>query len=310
MSYVRARNAALGFVGVLVLGATGTILYIGYVGLNTQLGDLTARIEANTERIESTHRILSLLAEDNRELESALEAERQRLAQVESESAQRRAALSSQLSTLESELGTQRELFARADIAGLVAAWSPRVAQIECAFIADDKSVKTVGSAVATSRADRPTFITNRHVLTAGNEAVPRQCRVRLLAQGVGYVVDGDAAQISTTRDIGYLPLKGIDDLPDALDSEVRICETTAEIGDQVIILGYPRVGAQSGITATDGIIAGIEDDYYVTNAKIEQGNSGGAAIHVANSCLLGIPTLVLAGKVESLARILPLAAE
>jgi hypothetical protein len=71
--------------------------------------------------------------------------------------------------------------------------------------------------------------------------------------------------------------------------------------------LGYPSVGAREGITATDGIISGFDKPYYITSAKIERGNSGGAAIHVKNNCLLGLPTLVVAGQVESLARILAL---
>ena len=94
--------------------------------------------------------------------------------------------------------------------------------------------------------------------------------------------------------------------LPGVVGS-VKTCVDKPVIGDQVVILGYPSVGAEEGITATEGIVSGIDDDYYVTSAKIEQGNSGGAAILVKNNCLLGLPTLVVAGKIESLARILPI---
>jgi len=87
----------------------------------------------------------------------------------------------------------------------------------------------------------------------------------------------------------------------------LSICKVRPITGDQVVILGYPSVGSQSTVTATEGIISGFDDGYYVTSAKIEQGNSGGAAIHVKNNCFLGIPTLVVVGKIESLARILPL---
>nr|MDQ3014484.1 hypothetical protein [bacterium] len=58
-------------------------------------------------------------------------------------------------------------------------------------------------------------------------------------------------------------------------------------------------------VTATEGIISGYEGNYYITSAKIEQGNSGGAAISLRDNCFLGIPTLTLVGKVESLGRIL-----
>ena len=39
--------------------------------------------------------------------------------------------------------------------------------------------------------------------------------------------------------------------------------------------------------------------------AKVEKGNSGGAAISLEDDCYLGTPTYSLAGEIESLARIL-----
>ena len=43
----------------------------------------------------------------------------------------------------------------------------------------------------------------------------------------------------------------------------------------------------------------------FINSEKVEEGNSGGAAILLKDNCLLGIPTFVTLGKVESLARIL-----
>jgi len=57
-------------------------------------------------------------------------------------------------------------------------------------------------------------------------------------------------------------------------------------------------------ITATEGIISGFAADYYVTSAKIDHGNSGGAAIEVQRDCYLGIPTYTQT-DIESLARVL-----
>ena len=76
-------------------------------------------------------------------------------------------------------------------------------------------------------------------------------------------------------------------------------------IGDKIVVLGYPAIGTEGGITATEGIISGIEKNYYVTSAKIDHGNSGGAAILVKDDCYLGIPTWANPGSIESLARIL-----
>jgi hypothetical protein len=52
-------------------------------------------------------------------------------------------------------------------------------------------------------------------------------------------------------------------------------------------------------------VISGYEEGLYLTSAKVERGNSGGAAIDVNNNCYLGIPTFVTVGSFESLARIL-----
>ena len=69
--------------------------------------------------------------------------------------------------------------------------------------------------------------------------------------------------------------------------------------------MGYPSIGSQTDITATEGIISGYDGNYYVTSAKVERGNSGGAAVALKDNCYLGIPTFVQVGDIESLARIL-----
>jgi len=83
----------------------------------------------------------------------------------------------------------------------------------------------------------------------------------------------------------------------------------SANIGERVSILGYPSVGGSS-LTATDGIISGFEYEdgvrFIKTSAKIEHGNSGGVAIK-DSGCVLGIPTYIETGKVESIGRILDL---
>ncbi|MEJ0002135.1 MAG: serine protease [bacterium] len=85
-------------------------------------------------------------------------------------------------------------------------------------------------------------------------------------------------------------------------------CSNTS-IGDHISILGYPSIGGSS-LTATDGIISGYELDddvrFIKTSAKIEHGNSGGVAIK-NSGCILGIPTFIQAGSIESIGRILDL---
>lgn len=84
-----------------------------------------------------------------------------------------------------------------------------------------------------------------------------------------------------------------------------NLCSNRPNIGDEVIILGYPGIGSQTGITVTRGIISGYEKNYYITDAKIDHGNSGGAAIWLDHNCYLGIPSAAKVGSIESLGRIL-----
>ena len=84
-----------------------------------------------------------------------------------------------------------------------------------------------------------------------------------------------------------------------------NFCTTRVSVGEQIVVLGYPVIGSQTDITATEGIVSGYENGYYITSAKVEHGNSGGAAISVKNNCSLGIPSFVDSGQLESLGRIL-----
>lgn len=86
------------------------------------------------------------------------------------------------------------------------------------------------------------------------------------------------------------------------------VCDAT-DTGDHLTILGYPAIGGDS-LTITDGIISGFEIDeavrYVKTSAKIDTGNSGGIAIK-DSGCVVGIPTSVRKGQIESIGRVLDL---
>lgn len=78
--------------------------------------------------------------------------------------------------------------------------------------------------------------------------------------------------------------------------------ENQIQIGDNVRILGFPYAGGDN-ITVTEGIVSGHVDKIsglYITSAKIDHGNSGGAAIDISKNCFLGIPTVARAGELES----------
>jgi S1-C subfamily serine protease len=71
---------------------------------------------------------------------------------------------------------------------------------------------------------------------------------------------------------------------------------TKAELKSPVNVIGYPGVGGDS-ISLTQGIYSGnIDQTYFKTDAKVNSGNSGGAAFD-NNNRFLGVPTAVSGGQ-------------
>lgn len=209
--------------------------------------------------------------------------------------------LAEDLGTLSSNVTTLSE---DTDISAIVATWSPYVYVLECQFEGPDGVDKTSsGSATLVREGIGINVMTNKHVVREGeeNEIEAEECLLKRFDTDTEYEIRGDAIVLQEEKDIAEAPV------PEAIFGVLpsKMCTTKASIGDQVLILGYPGIGSKESITATEGIISGFDGDHYITSAKIERGNSGGAAIDVKNDCFLGIPTLVYTGRVESLARIL-----
>jgi len=69
---------------------------------------------------------------------------------------------------------------------------------------------------------------------------------------------------------------------------------------DKVYVVGYPSFGGGT-ITFTEGVVSGrVGDDLIKTSAKIDSGNSGGAAFNEKGE-FVGIPTLIGEGTIEGL---------
>lgn len=97
------------------------------------------------------------------------------------------------------------------------------------------------------------------------------------------YVLDLALIQITARKDGGVLP-KSLPLTPIPIgDSQ------TVHIGDELTLLGFPGIGGGT-ITLTRGIVAGFLTDWLKTDAEINYGNSGGAAINAAGE-LVGVPT-------------------
>ena len=189
--------------------------------------------------------------------------------------------------------------------------WRPVIAYVECDREGIDQFgnishigyVTGSGTAVYVESTGQYTVWTNRHVMTSSGGKL---CRIWFPDTSSPLI--SIKARINPASDQDF----AIIDIPypnQQLGSVIKntsdFCMKKPSIGDQVVILGYPGIGSQTDITVTEGIISGYDGDYFITSAKVEQGNSGGAAILVKDNCYLGIPTFVATGVLESLARIL-----
>lgn len=191
---------------------------------------------------------------------------------------------------------------AEPSITALIAEWSPAVYRIECEVDLPDGEHKSSGSAVVERFDGSVHFITNAHVVTE-DDVLASSCKLVRRDSEDDAVLPMHTVTLAEDDDIAeglvVSTLPGI--------RSAKRCTTAPQIGDSILILGYPAIGAQESITATEGIIAGLDEERYLTTAKIDSGASGGAAIHVENNCLIGLPTTAVRGAIESLARILPL---
>jgi len=263
--------------------------------LETALNSLAEETATLRQELAITRAAVVELAEKNRLLE-------EQLGVLESDGDETLSALSQ----LESDLAVERETEASQTLSNVVAVWESRVARIECNFYNDEGDLITsTASGVATYINSQLYFISNKH-LVEEKGAVLDECFASLPQRNIKDIhIDDDDVVISEDRDLAYL----LADKPGAavpVVSGQRACSLEPRSGDEIITLGFPRVGSEDSVTVTEGIISGQDNGYYVTSAKIERGNSGGATVHVEQGCFLGLPTVVAVGRIESLARILP----
>ncbi len=199
------------------------------------------------------------------------------------------------------------------ELSSIIKKWRPFVAYIECDFrYADGTPIYTSSGSGLLLAGEYGTILTNRHVISVVDKYAPYVCRIQMPDdyQNISiYGSEKDSFQtiLENNLDFGVIsvsqPTQYMIDL-DAKSPSPLNCYPPS-IGDKVVILGYPSVGSKQDITATEGIISGFDGDYFITSAKVEEGNSGGIAVSVKEDCYLGIPTYAEVGNVESLARIL-----
>ncbi len=196
------------------------------------------------------------------------------------------------------------------DTSKIIAEWRPRIAYISCDWKNNNGSVyqtQTGSGILAKEPGGYPAVVTNTHVILNENNAPPSLCRIQFPDYGKTTTVSPDQIfKSSNGFDWSRIDLDSSDSyLNDLSAKSFPACTDTPSVGSNIVILGYPGIGSQTDITATEGIVSGYDGDYYITSAKVERGNSGGAAVLLRQNCYLGIPTFTRTGDIESLARIL-----
>ncbi len=200
------------------------------------------------------------------------------------------------------------------NLSSLVKEWSPRVVRIVCSdsnYVASGSGVLTRMSFPSLNESNVATLITNNHVITDETTGYSYpNCNFQITGSNQILTLYTANAQVSTSQDVAYFPAPNVTNPPPGAQTAMSICSASdVEVGDKIAILGYPADGgtgqASTAITVTEGIISSYDGEYYVTDAKIDHGNSGGGAILEKDDCYLGIPTWVESGGFESFGRIL-----
>jgi hypothetical protein len=205
------------------------------------------------------------------------------------------------------------------DLPAIIQEWYSGVVRIEC-YSRNEQGKLSVqsGSGLLVQDKDGMQAFTNQHVISAEKNMVPELCTVKLANNEEPYIAQGMTKNGSKSEifisqnnlDWGYIKITYPDTgFKQAALRNIRFCSKKADLGTGVVVMAYPQVGSGSDVTVTQGIISGYENYYYITDAKIGEGSSGGAAIQFNDdpkkSCLLGIPTYAQIGEVVNLGRIL-----
>jgi len=190
-------------------------------------------------------------------------------------------------------------------LSSIIKEWRKGIAYVKCRFsYTDGTYIEKSGTGLFFGSGTNM-VMSNLHVLSGGG-VPPDFCAIKLPEDPDWEIVTGSEVKKGrNSLDVAYVVIENPTSYMQTVVTKTVGCKEKPDIGEKVVVLGYPGIGANLDITATEGIVSGYEAPYYITSAKIEHGNSGGVAIWVEKNCNLGIPTLVATGTLESLGRIL-----
>lgn len=288
---------------------TPSIFYLSFGVLLVALGFLYTKFEADKQEIVSIMQELVIAQQsDLATTQAELDALRTESSALSKQKENEIAAQEAQLKELSSRLANFQTTPKTNNTTDIVNQWSGAVYKVVCRFIgANGKAYTQSGSGLGFNMSDSAVFMTNRHILTPEIGGSLDRCAVSQNGAEL-FLLDLENTRVDVELDFAFYVFSSPQNVFKKRLTSENICKTTSvSQGESIVILGYPITGVKNSATVTEGIIAGVEENFYVTSAKIEQGNSGGAAVLTSQSCLLGLPTYAEVGRVESLARILKL---
>ncbi|MCK4386891.1 MAG: trypsin-like peptidase domain-containing protein [Candidatus Pacebacteria bacterium] len=213
-----------------------------------------------------------------------------------------------QLANLEEKMAETE----KSDLTAIVQQWEPYIVAVECDFYSPETGelfIQTSGSGLLTKwKNTSAAILTNKHIVTPlslnlGN--IADRCLIKFPQKDI-FVTSDNISVLTDEFDWGLITIDFQNEyIGELMQTPPYLCVAGPVLGDEVAILGYPNIGDETNVTVTDGIISGFDDNYFITSAKVEKGNSGGAAVSLKNNCYLGTPTFATTGEIESLARIL-----
>mgnify|MGYP002632278068 CR=1 FL=1 len=291
-----------------------TLITLGYFqveNFENKITDLNNSLDLQKNEIVDIQNSLELLqkvnSEDLAKLEKNILDEKSKREILDKEYLKQKEDSNFQISKLEEKILANEK-----NLVEVVSQWDSYVVSVECNFNSSETGklvFQTNGSGLLTQWENTSIgVLTNKHVISAislGSDELADNCKIKFPQENI--VLNSNNFSILTVDlDWGIIYLNFQNNLVDELmKNPPYLCNTDPDLGDLVLILGYPSIGDENNVTVTEGIISGFDENYFITSAKVEQGNSGGAAISLKDNCYLGTPTFSTKGNLESLARIL-----
>jgi hypothetical protein len=162
-------------------------------------------------------------------------------------------------------------------------------------------------------------ILTNRHVVTDEKGETINTCFIGFIKSindepNFGTKENPNLAQVkfTTVTDDMDSALLYLENKNNAVYPSINIWGSDSsklKFGEKIEVIGYPGIGG-STITYTSGDFSGFgnksdgTNNYIKTTAPLEHGNSGGAS-YSSTGDFIGIPTMVVAGSLNSLSYIL-----